>query len=504
MRQIIAILWLCCLGIHMNAFAAVSDVNTEGATPLALSPLFSDGAVLQQGMPVPVWGTAPTGQELRVSLQGQEFHTVARNGRWMVTFRPLRAGGPFVLGVTGEHTLQHRVWVGEVWICSGQSNMEMPVSESEHAPDLLTSDPNLALYTIPKPTMTGPVPALAASWRTSDRASIGSFSAVGYFFARKAREALGVPVGMINVSFGGSNIALWVDAGTQSRIAGSGSHANGRLYDAMIRPLCPYAIRGVLWYQGESDADRSILYRSYFPALIELWRKDWGQGDFPFLFVQLPGFNFYKRELPSAPRELATWAEIREVQSRTASSVPNAAMVVTTDLGDPVFLHCSRKREIGERLAMTALGQVYGEKVACKYPLFERMTIEGGTVRVAFANAEDGLVIRGDKPTGFALCGNDRIFRVASGSVDGDTVILSSPEVANPIAVRYGWDNYPQLNLFSQAGLPASPFRTDDVPLLKCPKCQSRGGDEINKGICVKCNVLCGAYSEHPFAIAKP
>ncbi len=482
-------------------FPCAKALETSGGD-FTLSPLFSDGAVLQRAMEVPIWGCAPSGQKVRVSLQGEVLQTVARDGQWRVKFPPLSGGGPFdLLATAGDQTLRRGVYVGEVWLCSGQSNMEMPVSESDHTPDMLNPDQELHLFNVPRPPMSGPLPELAATWAPATAKTISAFSAVGYFFGRKLRHILDVPVGMLNISVGGSSIDLWVDAATKLRIAGSGTFTNGRLYDAMVRPLCPYAIRGVLWYQGESNADRSILYADYFPALIELWRGDWGQGAFPFLFVQLPGFNFYRKELPAAPQEPSTWAEVREVQARAAATVPNAAMVVTTDLGDPVLLHAPRKREIGERLAMTALGQVYGKDVASRSPVFRDMTIVGNKVRVAFDNAADGLVLQGETPTGFTICGENRVFHNANGKLDGNAVILAAPEVPNPVAVRYGWANYPQQNLFNRAGLPAGPFRTDEFPLLKCPTCQSRGGDEVKDGICSKCNVRCGIYSEHPFAI---
>ena len=230
--------------------------------------------------------------------------------------------------------------------------------------------------------------------------------------------------------------------------------------------------------------------------MIKLWRKDWGQGDFPFLFVQLPGFNFYKKDVPTEPQEQTTWAETREVQSQTAATIPNTAMVVTTDVGDPVNVHPPYKFEVGQRLALAARAMVYGQKLRYRSPVFKSMRLVDSRAIITFDHAEDGLIVRGKSVTGFTLAGKDGIFHNATATVEGDTVTISTPDVPHPVDVRYGWANYPQTNLFNKTGLPVSPFRTDDIPFSKCPRCRSQTGDGCTKNRCNKCGVLCEPYTK--------
>ena len=465
--------------------------------------LFSDGAVLQQEMQVPVWGTAGDGEKVTVKLQDQELSTIAEAGRWMVRLKPMKSGGPFTMTISGSNIIEVKnIMIGEVWICSGQSNMEFPVAQCENAEKstAVSADPMMRLFNVPKveipPNHIGPIPEMITTWTECEPGSVAKFSGVGHFFGRKLREALKVPVGLINISFGGSYAALWMSGKVRAQTAGSGTYRNGWLYDSMLRPLQPYAIRGVIWYQGESDADNSLRYRKEFPALIKNWRDDWNEGEFPFLFVQLTGFNFYKKQVPAEPQEQSTWAELREVQALAAATFPNTAMVVTADLGSPENVHPPRKKEIGDRLAMTAEGMVYRKNVSYKFPEFKEMKIEGDKALITFSNAEGGLAVQGAAISGFTISGTDRKFYNADAVVDGDKVAVSSDKVPHPVAVRYGWANYPVMNLFSKDGLPAAPFRTDDFPLVKCGKCKSRGGRGITNGICNECGGQAEEYKQ--------
>ena len=492
----------------MMAAASVllSAAGRAAGQELTTSPLFSDGAVLQQGMAVPVWGTAPDGTEVTVVIGEQRVTTRAKDGRWTLSLQPLTAGGPFEMTISdGAATLTRKdIYVGEVWIASGQSNMQMTVAQAElpNATMLMNcSRQQIRLYNMPQPPGTGPLPELTTTWTAAGPNSVAVFSAVGYYFARELRQQLQVPVGIIHNSVGGSYAGAWMTGPTLRKLAGSGVYADGRLCRANVLPLAPYAIRGVVWYQGESDADNSIRYRTYFPGLVADWRRLWGQGDFPFLYVQLTGFNFYRKELPTAVTSQSTWAELREVQSQVERTVPNVAMVVTTDQGDPVLLHAPKKREIGRRLAWAALGKVYRKpNVAWKYPRFKSMDIRDGSVRVTFDNADDGLVVAGETITGFTLAGDDKVFHPAIAKLDGSTVVVTSGDVPVPVTVRYGWRNFPRCNLFSKSGLPASPFRSDRFDLLKCPKCRSRTGQGASpEGLCNQCGIPCRPYTVHPF-----
>ncbi len=473
---------------------ALGGLVAPGMADVKPCSLFSDGAVLQRDVHVPVWGTASDGEKVTVKFQEQEVSTTTKEGRWLVRLQPLKAGGPFTMTITGSNVVEIRdLLVGEVWLCSGQSNMEIPVSQCENPEPVVGSsaDARLRLFTVPKaeipPNHIGPIPELTAKWAVADPATVAGFSGVGYFFGRRLRSELDVPVGLINSSYGGSYAALWMSSRIFKELDSSGTYRNGWLYDSMLRPLQPYALRGVIWYQGESDADNSLRYRKQFPALIRNWREDWQQGDFPFLFVQLTGFNFYQQDVPTEPQEQTTWAELREVQAQTAATVSNTAMVVTTDLGSPENVHPVRKKEIGDRLALTAAGMVYGKGNRYRFPEFKALRIDGDQAVITFAHAEDGLAARGDTVTGFTIAGADRKFYNAHATVAGNGVTVSSPRVPQPVAVRYGWANYPLTNLFDQEGRPAAPFRTDDFPLLKCRKCRSMGGRGIANGICNEC-----------------
>ncbi len=457
--------------------------------------LFSDGAVLQQEMSVPVWGTATDGEKVTVRFQGQELSTVAQDGRWMVRLKPMKPGGPFHMTITGNNTVEiTNMMVGEVWICSGQSNMEFPVAQCTNAAEAMASSPDsmMRLFNVPKrempPDRAGPIPQMTTRWTECEPGSVAKFSGVGYFFGRRLRETLKVPVGLIHISCGGSSIYLWMNSKTLTELAGGvEAHGNGWLYDSMVRQIQPYAIRGVIWYQGESDADNSLKYRKAFPALIKNWREDWQECSFPFLFVQLTSWNFWKADVSPEPQEQSTWAELREAQARTAATVSNTAMVVTTDLGSPKDVHPARKKEIGDRLAMAAEGMVYGKDTHYTSPEFKNMTVKGSQAVITFAHVKGELVTHGPAVCGFAIASEDRIFYNADAVVEGDKVTVSSPKVPSPAAVRYGWANCPLMNLFLSDGLPVAPFRTDDFPLLKCSKCKSVSGRGIKNGICNEC-----------------
>jgi sialate O-acetylesterase len=480
----------------LSLLAAVIGAAAAGAMDeMKPCSLFSDGAVLQQDLPVPVWGTATNGEIVTVTFRGQALSAVAQDGRWMVRLKPMKAGGPWPMIISGSKARFELkdILVGEVWICSGQSNMQFPLIQCSNAAPAIASsqDPMMRLFNVPlkplPPGLVGPIPEMTTRWTECKPATVTNFSGVGYFFGRKLRETLKVPVGLINISYGGSYVGLWMSSATLRELAGSGTYRNGWLYDTMLRPLQPYAMRGVIWYQGESDADHSLSYRKAFPAMIDNWRQDWQQGLFPFLFVQLTAFNFYNNEVPTEPQEQTTWAELREVQAQTATVVSNTAMVVTTDLGSTWNVHPVRKEEVGNRLAMAAAATVYGKPVNYKSPAFKELTLEGSRATVTFGDTAGGLVKQGPAVTGFTIAGEDRKFHTANAVLDGDKVMVSSPNVPKPVAVRYGWANYPLMNLFGADGLPAAPFRTDDFPLIKCSKCKSMSGRGISNGICNEC-----------------
>jgi len=470
-KTVVCVFVVWCLALSSNLLA---DVKPAG--------LFSDNAVLQQGISVPVWGTAGDGEHVTVSFQDQTVATVAKDGKWMVRLAPLKAGGPFALTITGNNTVEIRnVLVGEVWVAGGQSNMQFTVDWSgvEAASDVkvASSDPMLRLLSVPWLSSTRPAPDVNARWAEAGPDTVGGFSAVAYFFGRDLRKALGVPVGMVNASVG----ATFVEAWTASKYIYNGAAMRRRartqanwqydpnrpaaLYNGMIAPLIPYAIRGAIWYQGESNTTNAYAYRTLFPAMIRSWRENWGQGDFPFLFVQIAPWG----PIATEPEE-SNYAEVREAQLLTAQTCPNTAMAVVTDYGDSADEHPKQKEPVSARLILAARALAYGQKVVFSGPVYKSMKVKGNKAVVSFDSIGGGLVAKGDKLTGWTIAGRDRKFRNAEARIAGKCVEVWSLEVSEPEAVRYGWAKYPVVNLFNRAGLPASPFRTDGFPGLTSPE----------------------------------
>lgn len=482
--------------------------------------LFSDGCVLQQGMPVPVWGWAEEGEKVTVEFQGQNVTATASGGKWMVTLKELKAGGPFEMKLTGSNTVTIKnILVGEVWLCSGQSNMQWTMAQSANAKENIAAAnyPKIRLFSVPRVSKDTAQTEVKGDWKECSPESVASFSAVGYFFGRALQTARqGVPVGLINSSYGGTPSEAWTSdgvvkndpsfAGIRERYAkaleafpeanakweaamekhkeavakakeegkpapaapgrpmGPG-HQNSPsgLYNAMIAPLVPYALRGAIWYQGESNATRAYEYRSIFPAMIQDWRKAWG-SDFSFLFVQLA---------PYAPPPPNTYAELREAQLLTLK-LPKTGMAVITDVGEEKDIHPKKKQPVGERLALAARAIAYGEKIDYSGPVYSAMKVKGSGIELSFNHVGGGLVAKDGKLTGFTIAGADQKFVPAEAEIKGKKIIVQSASVAQPVAVRFGWENWPVLNLWNKAGLPATPFRTDDFPMVTAPNQQAK------------------------------
>ena len=439
------------------------------ATQAAVTPngLFADGAVLQQGMPVPVWGTAADGEKVTVKFQGQEVSTTAQKGRWLVKLKPLQPGGPFTMTITGANTVELKdLLVGEVWLCSGQSNMAFQLYSAENAKDAIAAsdDPLLHLCTVKTTRGDTPQSEAPVSWRYLTRTGHGfanNFSAVGYFFGRDLRKALNVPVGLIHASVGATAIGWWTDSKTleslppamSKEIIAEMQNNKGVLYNGMIAPLQPFAMRGVIWNQGESDQHHTDYYQTMLPAMIKSWRAAWGQGDFPFLFAQaLPN----DRWVP----------ELREAQLLVWQRTTNTAMTVNLDCGDPIEIHPPKKEPLGIRFALAARAIAYGEKIEYSGPIYESMKVVGNHIVLSFQHVGTGLVAKDGALKGFTIAGADGKFVKAEARIECPTVVVSSPAVANPTAVRYAWASTPDANLCNQEGLLASPFRTDR-PVLK-------------------------------------
>jgi sialate O-acetylesterase len=628
----------------------VFALNT-GKAEVTLARIFGNNMVLQQNAPIPVWGWAAPGEKVAVWLAKQALATRAGNdGKWMLTFKPIPAGGPYELVVQGKNQLRIKnILIGEVWVCSGQSNMEFPVSRAMNSEEEMNTAqyPKIRLFTVAKKISLTPLNDLEeGEWVECSPETVGNFSAVGYFFGRELFNNLNVPIGLIHSSWGGTNAESWTsketmsqlpdfkgqmeiaaksdlataeknadakmkewalkieneDAGRVNKWEKSGlntsdwqemelpglwetkglpdfdgvvwfrkeitldaselgddiklslgpiddndqTYVNGTLvgstiqrysepriykiekellsagtnvivvrvtdtgggggiwgeknqmflqlgnrkiqlagswrykvgivsaippqanagpnafptllFNAMINPIIPFAIKGAIWYQGENNAGRAYQYRSLFPAMIKDWRVHWREGDFPFLFVQLA--NYMK---PKDDPFDSEWAELREAQAMTLS-LPNTGMALAIDIGSASDIHPTNKQDVGKRLALNALKKAYNQDVVFSGPTFQSMTAEGNKLRLNFTNMGSGLIAkdRYGYIKGFAIAGADKIFYWATALLDGNSIILWSDKVPNPVAVRYAWaDNPDDANLYNLEGLPAVPFRTD-------------------------------------------
>ena len=453
-------------------------VASAAVSAVELHSLFTSGAVLQQGTNLPIWGTANDGEKVTVTFQDQEVSTKARDGRWMVRLEPLSPGGPFTMTISGENTITlDNILVGEVWICSGQSNMQFFLMHDANAEQAVAAsrDPQLRLFSVPYNPADAPETDVDGKWQECGSEAAREFSAVAYYFGRDLRKALNVPVGLINSSYGGTRIQAWTSSSaiapedaerdTEKAWDDNKQNRSSALYNGMIAPIRPFAIRGVISYQGESNADQAFRYRTLLPNMIRDWRRKWGQGDFPFVFVQLAPFGKILDEPADSP-----WAELREAQLLTSLNCPNTAMIVITDHGDPDDIHPGRKAPVGGRLALAARALAYGEDIVCSGPAYDSMQVKGSRAMLCFKHADGGLVARGGELTGFTVAGADKRFNNARATVQRDKVVVSSPMVDVPVAVRYGWADCPVVNLFNGEGLPASPFRTDDFPMVTAPQ----------------------------------
>lgn len=489
------------------------------ATDLKLASIFSDHMVLQREKPVTIWGWTDAGEAVTVTFSAQSKSATAdADGKWVLKLDPLTASSePRIL--TASDNQGHRVevkdiLVGEVWLGSGQSNMEMSVQASDdaEAEKAAANFPLIRYYGESSgPAETGRAVGKGA-WQECNPTNVRRFSAVLYFFGRQIHREVGVPVGLINSSAGATQIEYWVPAGVQTvdpetkanyeallkgytgfdevkvaanyekqleswKLAAAQATAEKKepparpfdivaarkrkgppagLYNGKIHNLVPFTLRGVLWYQGESNAGNPALYGKLLAQLVTAWRALWNE-ELPFAWVQLPNFT--------APGE--GWPRMREAMLKTLN-LPKTGMAVTIDIGDAKNIHPTNKQEVGRRLSLWALGTIYGKPVpAISGPLPESSSVAGDGITVTFRHADGGLKTKDGGPVrGFQIAGLDRHWKTASAHIEGNKVVVASAEVPSPVAVRYAWQDLPDFNLFNAADLPASPFRTDDWPAI--------------------------------------
>lgn len=460
------------------AFIGGALPSAQGATTLAAHGLFQNHMVLQQGQPVPVWGTGPDGEVVTVTINGKSATATVSGGKWKAMLDPMNYGGPYVMtirSVSKTITLSD-VYVGEVWLCSGQSNMEywLPPAQAPTVDHPLIRTVNIrrtAGRILDPRSEIEPTP-----WRVSTRAeTAGYFTAVGYYFALTLSASLNVAVGIINSSYGGTHIETWTSRAMQEAVPelqpvlpywepyDPSLHHPADLYNGMIHPLAPFAIKGVCWYQGESRMDHGVPYRDQLPALIQDWRNLWQANDLPFNIVQLPSYGSPPQTIPDS--STGGWKAVQEAQLLAVRHMNNVGLAVTLDCADPTNpdqIHPPNKQPVGHRLALWTLANTYGRSLSFSGPLYKSMRIEGNHIRLTFDHADGMRAANGGALTGFAICGADMNFVWGDATIEGDEIVVSSPLVPAPTVVRYAWSNIsPLFSLFNQDGLPASPFRTD-------------------------------------------
>jgi sialate O-acetylesterase len=461
--------------------------------------------VLQQGQKNKVWGLADAGEGVTVSIAGQSHQaTAGADGKWHVMLNPLTVGGPLELKVAGKNTITFKdVLVGEVWICSGQSNMQWSVNASND-PDLERATakfPKIRMINFPNVGTQEPVWTHNRQWMECTPENVGNFSAVGYFFGRQLHQTLDVPIGLINNAWGGSACEAWVnrdllakdekykplldswdERAAQAKALAEkgdkltddekkqlnglngqlgGNHRPANIYNGVLRSHLGYGIKGTIWYQGESNAGRAYQYRDLFPLMIQNWRDEWGQGDFPFYWVQLADFMGESPE----PGESA-WAELREAQTMTMNRLPNTGEAVIIDIGEGKDIHPMNKVDVGRRLARWALAKDYGVKIPYHSPQYKSHEVQGNKIILTFDHVDGGWrPFDVPEPRKFAIAGADKKFVWGTARILPDgRVEVSAESIKEPVSVRYGWANNPIVNMYSRAGLPLTPFRTDDWP----------------------------------------
>lgn len=462
-------------------FVFISNLNAQ----IELGPLFSDDMILQRNSQVPIWGSAKGNERVSITSSWNNNEVITKadnNGNWTADISTPDAGGPYEIKISSKKNILNltNVLIGEVWVASGQSNMQMALYGGGREPVLRSIDmiaqaknPNIRLFTVKHNSSISPIKELKGKWLVSSPANVSAFSAVGYSFADYLNKVLDIPIGIINTSWGGTPAEAWTDKKTldsnfeKSQIRNNHKdkvvqHNPSGLFNAMINPLIPFKIRGAIWYQGEGNVSRANNYTKLMNKMIEGWRSNWGQGSFPFYFVQLAPFSY------NGINNTAS-AYLREAQLHTMLQTENTGMAVTLDIGSEKTIHPPEKILVGKRLAYWALVKDYNlGGISFSGPIYKSLKINGDKVIVNFDYAQNGITSYNKAIVGFEIAGEDKIFYPANAKVirgygsNRSKLEVSSDSVKKPVAVRYGWKNYLKGNLYNTQGLPASSFRSDN------------------------------------------
>jgi len=467
----------------INSFLAILVVfaitSASLVAQIKLPAIFGDNMVLQQQTDVAFWGnaTANSNVSVKTSWNGKSYSAHAdKDGNWKVKVATPSAGGPYTVTVSEGKSITFRnVMIGEVWVCSGQSNMEMPMKGYKNQPvagsnEFIASSSNIQirLITVPRVTSLTPLVDFKGDWKTGEPENVSEFSATAYFFGLMLNRTLKVPVGLICTSWGGTRIEPWISENgfkkfdwvklpdkTATKTENLSPQTPTVLFNAMINPIVGYGIRGAIWYQGESNRNEPAQYQQLIPGLVENWRSVWSVGEFPFYYVQIAPYDYGPTGLNSA--------YLREAQLKASTAIPNIGMACIMDTGEKDIIHPANKKAAGDRLAYLALVKTYGMKgFACEGPVLKEMKVEGSLVKLTFNNVANGLASLGKELSCFEVAGANKRFFPAKAFITNDGITLFSPSVSEPVAVRYAFKDFIIGDLFNNEGLPASSFRTDN------------------------------------------
>lgn len=481
-RKKILLLFITTIVFNLFSYSYASfntDNNRNENSHIVLPAIISDGMVLQQKSKAPIWGWAQPGQKIivRGDWSGNKIArtTTNDNGKWQVKVKTPSAGGPYTVTIKGKRKIViHNVMIGEVWLCSGQSNMAMPMKGFPKAPILHSKQAidqahysDIRLFKVKRHIAYTPQKKMDGTWSLTTPETIANFSATAYFFGLQLYKELGVPIGLINSSWGGTPVEAWTSKDALKRISvfdillnrkptSPKKNAPGVLYNGMIAPLIPFSIRGAIWYQGAANVGRAKQYKKLFPTLIQDWRSKWKE-DFPFYFVQIAPFHYGK----NGRGDGTAGAALRDAQ-RDALSLSHTGMVVTLDIGNVNNIHPANKKDIGRRLSLWALSNIYDIKdIVYSGPLYKNVRFQGNKAILSFLHVDGGLVSKG-KLNGFEIAGKNGVFVSAEAMLKGKHVIVYSEKIIHPVAVRYAWKDTSEATLFNEAGLPAPTFSTID------------------------------------------